>query len=71
MANTTYKSAQITNQAQRQRAYALLSALLDHLSAFNIDLVSVNVSAAPVVVTIVLDDPMPVAQESHFSLTKV
>jgi hypothetical protein len=71
MANTTYQSPQITNQAQRRTAYNLLSSLLDHLEALGIDLVSINVSSAPVRVTIVLDDPLPVNHEDHFKLTKV
>lgn len=71
MAQTTYRSPPITTQAARRQAYASLSALLDHLPAFGVDIVSLNTGGSPTVVTVVLTNPMPPDQEDHLNLTKV
>lgn len=71
MANTTYVSPTIATQAARTKAYQQLASLMVHLEAFGINLVSVSVSAAPVIVTIVLNNPFPADNEAHFTLTKV
>ena len=71
MANTSYISPEISTRVQRSRAYEFLASLMTHLDALGINLVSITVTGVPAVITVTLNNPLPVDHEDHFKLTRV
>lgn len=74
MANTQYRSPVPITRANVAKAFRILSDLMEHLDAWNIDLVAINrpttgPNAGHIVITI--SDPIPTEQLAHLLVTPV